>query len=100
LLEQETTINESKDIMTHQEKDQGQTEKLQHLQHDLEEFIKESKKKEQFLRKKKLKTEKEVENWINKYDAEMTEKANEISAISVFLCCTRPRQQILMNVLE
>ena len=69
--------------------DQGQTERLHKLEHELEDLIKESKKKEQNLRKKKLKTEKEVENWINKYDVEMTEKATEITAISVitYCCC-------------
>jgi len=33
------------------------------------------------LRKRQFKVESEVENWVNKYDADMTEKQNEIDRI-------------------
>jgi hypothetical protein len=54
------------------------------LNDQLDELIKANKKKEQNLRKRKLKTEQEVEKWINKYDNDMQEKENEIRTITVF----------------
>ncbi len=83
MIEQETTINESKETQRHQEKDSFYNEEIQRLQQALEERVKANKKIEQNLRKKKLKTEKEVENWVHKYDQEMREKENEIKTLSV-----------------
>ncbi len=52
MIEQETTINESKETQRHQEKDSFYNEEIQRLHQALEERVKANKKIEQNLRKK------------------------------------------------
>jgi chromosome segregation ATPase len=52
------------------------------LDQNLEDIVKTNKKTEQNLRKKKLKTEAEVEKWVKKYDTEMEEKETIIQEIT------------------
>ncbi len=82
-LEQDTNTNEARDVREHQEKDTAQNEDLLKLQQLLEDKVKTNKKSEHNLRKKKLKTESEVEKWVKKYDSEMEEKETKIEAITV-----------------
>jgi hypothetical protein len=82
-MEQDTSSKESKYHQEHRSKDAIQTEDIQKLEQQLEDIIKQNKKAEQNLRKKKLKTEKEVENWVTKYDQEMQDKENEIQSLTV-----------------
>jgi Asp-tRNA(Asn)/Glu-tRNA(Gln) amidotransferase B subunit len=82
-LEQDTATQEFKSSQIHQEKDLVQQKNLQTLSNQLDETIKENKKTTLNYRKKKHKIEKEVENWISKYDVEMQEKEREIQALTV-----------------
>lgn len=82
-LEQDTATQEFKSSQIHQEKDLVQQKNLQTLSNQLDETIKENKRTTLNYRKKKHKIEKEVENWISKYDVEMQEKEREIQALNV-----------------
>jgi hypothetical protein len=82
-LEQETNSNEARDIRDHQDKDTYQNDELLKLQQSLEDKVKTNKKNEHNLRKKKLKTESEVEKWVKKYDTEMEEKETKIETVTV-----------------
>ncbi|KAM4809080.1 dynein regulatory complex protein 10 [Rhinophrynus dorsalis] len=56
-------------------------QELQHLRSQLSSSIAENREIEQALRKKKYKIETEIENWIQKYDADMGEKQDELEEL-------------------
>ncbi|KAJ6659107.1 hypothetical protein lerEdw1_019410 [Lerista edwardsae] len=56
-------------------------QELNQLRAQLNALITENRESELFFRKKKYKVEMEIENWIQKYDADMTEKQDEYEQI-------------------
>jgi len=81
LLEQETYLREAADMKSFQTEQVTLQDELQGLNAVLEDKTVQNKKKELVLRKKKLRIEKELENWILKYDQEMEEKETELEQL-------------------
>jgi len=80
-LESETKAQEEADRAAFQAKDTALRDELAKLKQEIASKKAENKEKEETLRKKKVKNESEVENWISKYDQDMDEKEKEITAL-------------------
>jgi hypothetical protein len=77
----EMTSMSQKEATQHTEKITTLGDSQKKLSSGITELVSNNKKAEQNARKKKAKTEKEVANWVHKYDMDMTEKANEIKIL-------------------
>jgi hypothetical protein len=80
-LERDTTAQEEADKLAFQGKESSLQQELTKLHADLVQKKSENRDSEELLRKKKIKNESEVENWITKYDQDMEEKEREITAL-------------------
>lgn len=84
-LESKSKAKEEGDLQQFAEKEKQLLAEIDALQKQLEEQRAQNREEEQNLRKKKFKIESEVENWITKYDQEMSEKQKELDEITVGL---------------
>jgi len=80
-LETETKGQEEEDKTAFTAKDTALREELAKLKAEIASKKVENRESEEQLRKKKVKNESEVENWISKYDQDMDEKEREITAL-------------------
>jgi len=80
-LEADTKAQEEADKTGFQSKEAALKEELAKLSAELAKRKDEDRESEEILRKRKVKYELEVENWISRYDQEVDEKEKEIAAL-------------------
>jgi len=80
-LQADTKAQEEADRDSYQSRDSALRDELARLTAELSAKKAENKESEEALRKKKVKNEAEVEAWISRYDADMAEKDEQITAL-------------------
>jgi IQ domain-containing protein D len=82
-LEMKAKQKEDTELAAFNEKERMISQETLAMKKQFEEDLAKHRDEEALARKKKLKIESEVENWIHKYDQDMEEKQVEIDDISV-----------------
>uniref|UniRef100_A0A7S3AUK7 Dynein regulatory complex protein 10 n=1 Tax=Haptolina ericina TaxID=156174 RepID=A0A7S3AUK7_9EUKA len=80
-LQADTKAQEEADLTNFQAKDATLREELTRLKSELQQKKTENKESEEQLRKKKIREESGVLEWVKRYDSEMEEKDKEITAL-------------------
>eukprot|EP01112_Ceratiomyxa_fruticulosa_P006887 TRINITY_DN1780_c0_g3_i6.p1 TRINITY_DN1780_c0_g3~~TRINITY_DN1780_c0_g3_i6.p1 ORF type:complete len:444 (+),score=123.29 TRINITY_DN1780_c0_g3_i6:93-1424(+) len=91
-VEKETKLRETVDMKGFKEIEGVKKEELDRFGKSLDEKVVQNKKKEYLLRKKKFAVERELENWVAKYDQDMEEKEAEIDGLATEY--TKEQQQL------
>ncbi|ORY39943.1 hypothetical protein BCR33DRAFT_853067 [Rhizoclosmatium globosum] len=81
-LESRSKQKEDQELQLAKDKEINMKAEIAKLTEELQDMIKKDREEEALLRKKKFKVESEVENWIHKYDQDMSEKQNELEDIT------------------
>ena len=82
-MESRSKQKEELDIGQQQTKERAVLQEIAAAKKSLEESVVQHREEEVSMRKKKRKIENEVEAWINKYDADMEEKQQEVDEVRV-----------------
>eukprot|EP00163_Fabomonas_tropica_P006507 TRINITY_DN1606_c0_g1_i2.p1 TRINITY_DN1606_c0_g1~~TRINITY_DN1606_c0_g1_i2.p1 ORF type:complete len:306 (-),score=92.33 TRINITY_DN1606_c0_g1_i2:171-1088(-) len=80
-LEKQMKEREASDQADFQAKEQVLRENTDRLQRELEDSLVDNRQQEESLRKRKFRNEQEVENWIQKYDADMDQRTTDFEEL-------------------